>query len=114
MKTATILFYVSPSLESLIKNARTIDLMEVEKDTECTDSEMNPCDNGVENSGDIDVDGEEGNADGYRGDSNLHEEDKDDNKDDEEEDRSSSLSLSSSSSSSDESSGSSDSSSGTG
>ncbi len=29
MKTATILFYVSPSLETRIKNAKTIDLMEV-------------------------------------------------------------------------------------
>jgi hypothetical protein len=27
MKTATILFYVSPSLETRIKNAKTIDLM---------------------------------------------------------------------------------------
>jgi hypothetical protein len=75
MKTATILFYVSPSVETRIKNAKTIDLMEVEKDTECTDLEMNPCDNGFENSGDIDVDGEKGNADGYRGDSNLHDKD---------------------------------------
>jgi len=29
MKTATILFYVSPSIETHIKNANTIDLMEV-------------------------------------------------------------------------------------
>jgi hypothetical protein len=28
MKTATILFYVSPSIETCIKNAKTIDLME--------------------------------------------------------------------------------------
>jgi len=31
MKTATILIYVSPSIETHIKNAKTIDLMEVEK-----------------------------------------------------------------------------------
>jgi len=30
MKTATILFYVSPSIKTHIKNAKTIDLMEVE------------------------------------------------------------------------------------
>jgi len=28
MKTATILFYVSPSIETRIKSAKTIDLME--------------------------------------------------------------------------------------
>ncbi len=54
-KTATILFYVSPSLETRIKNAKTIDLMEVEKEKE----------HGVKDSGDIDADGEEGDADGY-------------------------------------------------
>ena len=63
MKTATILFYVSPSLETCIKNAKTIDLMEVEKEQEQflpipTDSQMNPCYNGVKDSGDIDADGE--------------------------------------------------------
>jgi len=31
MKTATILFYVSPLIETRIKNAKTIDLVEVEK-----------------------------------------------------------------------------------
>ncbi len=41
--------------------------------------------NGVTDSGDIDADGEEGNADSYSGDSNNHNDDKDDNKDDEEE-----------------------------
>ncbi len=35
--------------------------------------------------GDIDADGEEGDADGYGGDLNSHDEDKDDNNDDEEE-----------------------------
>ena len=90
MKTATILFYVSPSLETRIKNAKTIDLMEVEKEQEQfvfvpTDSQMNPCYNGVKDSGDIDADGKEGNADGYSRDSNLQDEDKDDNKDDDDE-----------------------------
>jgi hypothetical protein len=51
MKTANILFYVSPSLETRIKNAKTIDLKEVEKEKEQfvpipTDSQMNPCYNG--------------------------------------------------------------------
>ena len=41
--------------------------------------------NGVKDSGDIDTDGEEGNADGYSGDLNLHNKDKDDNKDDKKE-----------------------------
>jgi len=40
---------------------------------------MNPCYNGVKDSGDIDADGKEGNTDGYSGDSNLHDEDEDDN-----------------------------------
>jgi hypothetical protein len=116
MKTATILFYVTPSLETCIKNAKTIDLMEVEKEKEQfvpvpTDSQINPCYNGVKDSGDIDADGEEGNADGYSGDSNSHDEDEDDNKDDEEEEGESSEEDSSSG---DESSGSSDSSSRTG
>jgi hypothetical protein len=116
MKTATILFYVSPSLETRIKNAKTIDLMEVEKEKEQfvplpTDSQMNPCYNDDKNSGDIDADGEEGDADGYRGDSNLHDKDKDDNKDDDEEEGESSKEDSSSE---EESSGSSDSSSTTG
>jgi len=113
MKTATILFYVSPSLEAHIKNAKTIDLMEVEKEQEQflpvpTCSQMNPCYNGDKDSGDIDVDGEEGNADGYSGDLNLHDKDEDDNKDDEEEEGES---REEDSSSGDESSGSSDSSS---
>ncbi len=43
------------------------------------------CYNGVKDSGDIAADGEEGDADGYSGDLNLHDEDEDDNKDDEEE-----------------------------
>ena len=106
MKTATILFYVSPSLETRIKNAKTIDLMEVENGQK----QLVPS-NGVKDSRDIDADGEEGEADGYSGDSNLHDKDEDDNKDDEEEDGEN---REVDSSSGDESSGSSDSSSGTG
>jgi hypothetical protein len=87
MKTATILFYVSPSLETRIKNAKTIDLMEVEKEKE----KFVPV-------GDIDADGKEGNADGYGGDSNLHNKDEDDNNDDEEEEGESSEESSDSSS----------------
>jgi hypothetical protein len=114
MKTANILFYVSPSLETRSKNAKTIDLMEVEKEKEQfvpvpTDSQMNPCHNGVKDSRYIDADGEEGDADGYSGDSN--DKDEDDNKDDEEEERES---REEDLSSGDESSGSSDSSSRTG
>ena len=80
MKTATILFYVSPSIETRIKNAKTIDLMEVEKGQK----QLVPS-NGVKDSGDIYPDGEEGNADGYSGDSNFHDDGEDDNKDDDEE-----------------------------
>ncbi len=80
IKTATILFYVSPSIETHIKNANTIDLMEVEKGQK----QLVPS-NGVKDYGDIEADGKEGNADGYSRDSNLHDEDKDDNKDDDEE-----------------------------
>jgi len=118
MNTASILFYVSPSLETRIKNAKTIDLMEVEKGQKqlvpvLTESQMNPCSNGngIKDSRDIDADGKEGDADGYSGDSNLHDEDKDDNKDDDEEEGES---REEDSSSGDESSGSSDSSSRTG
>ena len=106
MKTATILFYVSPSIKTRIKNAKTIDLMEVEKGQK----QLVPS-NGVKDSGDIDANGEEGDADGYSGDSNLHDKDEDDNKDDEEEEVES---REVDSSSGDESSGSYDSSRGTG
>jgi hypothetical protein len=70
MKTTTILFYVSPSIETRIKNAKTIDLMEGGKEQAQvqTDSEMNPCYDGVKDSVDIDGDSEEGNADGSSGD----------------------------------------------
>ena len=67
MKTAYILYYISPSIETHIKNAKTIDLMEVEKG-----QKQSGLSKGVENSGDIDRDGEEGNADGYGGNSNIH------------------------------------------
>ena len=80
MKTATIVFYVSPSIEICIKNVKTIDLMEVEKGQK----QFVPS-NGVKDSGDIDAAGMEGDVDGYSGDSNWHDEDEDDNKDDEEE-----------------------------
>jgi len=56
MKTATILFYVSPSIEARIKNAQTIDLMEGGKEQaqNVPNSEINRCDK----------DGKEGHADG--------------------------------------------------
>jgi len=106
MKTATILLCASPSIETRIKSAKTIDLMEVEKGQK----QLVPS-NGVKDSGDIDADSEEGNADSYSRDSNLHNEDEDDNKDDEEEEGES---READSSSGDKSSGSYDSSSGTG
>ena len=56
MKTATILFYVSPSIETRIKSPKTIDLMEggKEQTQNVSNSEINPCDG----------DGKEGHADG--------------------------------------------------
>ena len=70
MKTATILFYVSPSIETRIKNAKTIDLMEGGKEQaqNVPNLEINPCYNGVEDRVDIDGDGKEGKADGSSGD----------------------------------------------
>jgi hypothetical protein len=68
MKTATILFYVSPSIETRIKNAKTIDLMEggkeIDGDGEEGKAEGSSGDvpNGVKDIADIDRDGEEGNA----------------------------------------------------
>jgi len=55
MKTPTILFYVSPSIERCIKSAKTIDLMEGGKEQAQTvpNSEINPCDG----------DGKEGHTD---------------------------------------------------
>ena len=55
MKTAYILYYISPSIETRIKNAKTIDLIEVEKG-----QKQLVLSNGVEDSVDIDADGEEG------------------------------------------------------
>ena len=81
-KTAYIMYYISPSIETRIKNAKTIDLMDVEKgQTQLALS------NGVEYSMDYDADGEEGNADGYGGNSNIHNDGEDDKKDGEEEGR---------------------------
>ncbi len=68
MKTATILFYVSPSIETRIKNGKTIDLMEggkeIDGDGEEGKAESSSGDvpNGVKDIADIDRDGEEGNA----------------------------------------------------
>ena len=67
-KTATILFYVSPSIETRIKNATTIDLMEggkeIDREGEEGKAEGSSGDvpNGVKDIADIDRDGEEGNA----------------------------------------------------
>ena len=79
MKTAYILYYISPSIETRIKNAKTVDLMEVEKG-----QKQSGLSKGVEYSGDIDRDGEEGNADGYGRNSNIHDNGEDDNRDGEE------------------------------
>ena len=59
MKTDTILFYVNPSIETRIKNAKTIDLMEGGKEQAqvVPNSEINP-----------DWNGKEGKADGSSGD----------------------------------------------
>ncbi len=56
MKTATILFYVSPSIDARIKNAQTIDLMEGGKEQaqNVPYLEINRCDE----------DGKEGHTDG--------------------------------------------------
>jgi len=100
MKTATILFYVSPSIERRIKSAKTIDLMEGGKEQaqNVPNSEINPCDGdgkegkaegssrdvtiqtdseGAKKTVDICKDSKEGKADGSS--------DKNDKKDDEEE-----------------------------
>jgi len=100
MKTATILFYVSPSIETHIKSVKTIDLMEggKEKAQNVPYSEINPCDGygkeghadgssrdvtiqtdseGAKKTVDICKDGKEGKADGSS--------DKNDKNEDEEE-----------------------------
>jgi len=83
MKTAYILFYVSPSFETRNGNARTVDLMDVEEG-----QTRLALLNGVENSADYDLGGEEGNADGYEDNSNILIDGEDDrSKDDEEEGR---------------------------
>ena len=83
MKTAYILFYISPSFETRNANARTVDLMDVEEgQTRLT------LPNGVEYSADYDLGGEDGNADGYEDNSNILIDGEDDrSKDDEEEGR---------------------------
>jgi hypothetical protein len=55
-KTATILFYVNPSIEIRIKKSKTIDLMEGGKEQaqNVPNSKINPCD----------MEGNEGHADG--------------------------------------------------
>ena len=82
MKTAYIMYYISPSFETRIANARTVDLMDVEEG-----QTQLALPNGVEDSADYDADGEEGNADGYEGNSNIHNDGEDDSKDGEEEGR---------------------------
>ena len=72
MKTDTILFYVSPSIETRIKNSKTIDLMEGGKEIDGDGKEGS-----VKDRVDIYVDGEEGKADGSS--------DENDKKNDEEE-----------------------------
>jgi len=56
MKTSTILFYVSPLIETCIKNVKTIDLMEGGKEQaqNVPNLGINPCDG----------DSKEGHADG--------------------------------------------------
>jgi hypothetical protein len=68
MKTATILFYVNPSIETRIKKSKTIDLMEGGKEID-GDGEEGKADgssgdvtNGVKDGVDIDGDSEKGNA----------------------------------------------------
>ncbi len=103
MKTATILFNVSPSIETHIKSANTIDLLEGGKEhaQNVPNSEINCCDEdgkeghadgssrnvpiqtdseGAKKMVDICEDGEEGNAD-----DNSEEDDKMDDEEDEEE-----------------------------
>jgi hypothetical protein len=68
MKTATILIYVNPSIETRIKKSKTIDLMEGGKEID-GDGEEGKADgssgdvtNGVKDGLDIDGDSEKGNA----------------------------------------------------
>ena len=82
MKTAYILYYISPSFETRNANARTVDLMDVEEG-----QTRLALPNGVEDSADYYADGEEGNADGYEGNSNILNDGEDDSKDGEEEGR---------------------------
>jgi hypothetical protein len=111
-KTATVLFYVNPSIETRIRKSKTIDLMEGGKEQaqKVPNSEINPCDGegkedhtegsskdvpiqsdseGAKKPVDICEDGEEGTADGSS--------DKNDKKDDDEEEERESVELESSS-----------------
>jgi hypothetical protein len=68
MKTATILFYVKPSIETRIKKSKTIDLMEGGKEIDGdgkegkADGSSGDVTNGVKDGVDIDGDSEKGNA----------------------------------------------------
>jgi hypothetical protein len=68
MKTATILFYVNPSIETRIKKSKTIDLMEGGKEIDGdgeegkSDGSSGDASNGVKDGVDIDGDSEKGNA----------------------------------------------------
>ena len=81
MKTAYILFYISPSFETRNANARTVDLMDVEEG-----QTRLALPNGVEYSADYDLGGEEGNTDGYEDNSNILIDGEDDRSKDYEED----------------------------
>ena len=60
MKTAAILFYVSPSIiETRIKNANTIDLMEGGKDEQAQNVPVDMCENGKEGKADDSSDGDD-------------------------------------------------------
>jgi hypothetical protein len=97
-KTATILFYVNPSIETRIKKSKTIDLMEGGKEQaqNVPDSEINPCDGegkeghtdgssrdvpiqsdseGAKKIVDICEDGKEGTADGSSDKNDKHDDD---------------------------------------
>ncbi len=80
MKTATILFYVNPSIETRIKKSKTIDLMEGgHADGSSRDVPIQSDSEGAKKNIDICEDGEEGTADSSS--------DKNDKKDDDEEER---------------------------
>ena len=59
MKTAYILYYISPSIETRIKNAKTIDLMEGGKDEQAQNVPVDMCENGKEGKADDSSDGDD-------------------------------------------------------